>query len=208
MLIGDYKIPCLLMPDGKEFRIAVSQTNSTLKLTTPNNATKAVKALLPKGSQLLQKVSSNLHPSKVNTISLLQFEHVVLAGVQANNPVAIEIAGMCIGNTLTARAHDAFGIKYDAEEREAFLKARALHKEQYRPLFTDWASIDGCEGLDYVKRLGSLKKKAGLPGNLGVDKMTSAQQKILNQAETYYNGQRSLGNNHKQAMTAVQIIMG
>lgn len=204
MSIGNYKFPCLLMPDGKTFRVAVSQANKILNLATPNNATKGLKALLPEGISLLQ-IGSDLNSNKVNTISLLDFERLVLAGVKVGNVAATEIAELCIGNTLTARAHDAFGLKYDAEEREAFLEARSQHKKQWRPKFTDWGKLDGCIGVDYAMRTIEIKEAIGLPGRLAVEKMTATQQSLLNEAEVIYSFSRKTGNSHEQSVIAAKI---
>ena len=135
--IGLVEFQALLVEseDGSvEFAIGVSQV-AELFLTTHNNATRDLKALLGAGLQLL-KIKTEIHPSAVNTISFKQFEAVILELALKGNPVAVELARSCIALSLQQRACDAFGIVFEKSDREAWLAARFGGKVK-RTKFTD-----------------------------------------------------------------------
>ena len=117
-----------------EFTIGASQV-AELFSTTPNNATRDLKALLGADLQLL-KIKTEIHPSAVNTISFKQFEAVILELSIKGNPIAIELARSCIALSLQQRACDAFGLVFEKSEREAWLSARFGGKVK-RTKFTD-----------------------------------------------------------------------
>ena len=133
---GSFKILGLLLQDAT-FAVAVSQIAELFQLDK-TIATRELKALLGADLQL-DKVASKVHPKAVNCISLSQFETVIAElsfnPLQKNgNPrytantvrIAQSFARLSIGMTLQQRFSDAFGIKFDKEDRDAWFKAREI----------------------------------------------------------------------------------
>ena len=82
------ELKVLLMPD-ESFRISVSQVYNAGFLATPNNATKETKAILGKDFPLL-RVASDLNTNPVNTLTIPEFERLVVKLALAGHAKAIE----------------------------------------------------------------------------------------------------------------------
>ena len=120
---GSFKIKGLLLQDGA-FAVAVSQIAELFQFLN-KNLSRDLKDLLGAGFQFL-KVTSKLHPKAVNCISLSQFATVVVKLSIKGNPIAQELNLLTIEFTFVQRFSDAFGIKFDKEERDAWFQARAI----------------------------------------------------------------------------------
>ena len=133
---GPFQIQGLLLIDTS-FAISPSQVMPIFGIDK-NQATRDLKALLGAAFSI-DKVSVEGHKEKWNCISLSQFE-IVVAELSFNplqkngNPryqantvrIAQSFARLAFGMTLTQRFSDAFGIKFDKEERDAWFQARAI----------------------------------------------------------------------------------
>lgn len=122
-----------LMSDGGEFFISVSQAVKLFNLATPNHATKAVKALLGKDISLPRK-ASELNSNPVNVLTLEQFYTLTLRTAFNGNTQAQEFLAALSNMALAQLFSDAFGRRFDAEDRQIYLKVRALSKVTRRTL--------------------------------------------------------------------------
>lgn len=181
------------------FGIGVSQVAALFSIP-PKNISRTLKRLLGEGFQFL-RASSELHPKKVNYISLETFERVILRLTINGNETAIEMSEMLIGLSLQQRFCDGFGVKFELEERNLWCKARGDGKRTRRTLtdsIQDYIRENGsscpphflyanCTNQIY-KALWGMEAKE-LEANLGCgrhesrDHMTSDQLKVLDRAE-------------------------
>lgn len=123
----DALLSTMVGSDGKaEFFIGVSQVSALFQLRI-SDASRNVKALLGEDFQL-RKCTSDLHPKAVNVITLSQFETVARKLDKKGNPIAIELVDACLGLSLYQRACDSFGLKFEADDRSAWLIDRAAGK--------------------------------------------------------------------------------
>lgn len=106
---------------------------------------------------------------------------------------------MMVGLSLTQLFSDAFGVKFEKEERQQYVKFREVHKKQFHPLLTKWLQTDDPTRKDYGKQINIFKAYADLP-LCTVDKYTSDEVNRLNNAEVIYNAFRKLGMSHKEAL--------
>ena len=113
--------------NGKaQFYVGVSQASTLFQLRI-SDATRNIKALLANDFQLL-KMKTDLNPKAVNVITLSQFEIVARKLDKKGNPIAIELVDACLGLSLYQRACDSFGLKFEADDRSAWLIDRAAGK--------------------------------------------------------------------------------
>jgi hypothetical protein len=144
----DTSLAVLLMPSG-EFRIAVSQVAKLDWIPArPDTVQKWLKGLLGKDFPLVQ-VASELNSRPVNTLSIPDFERLVTKLAFSGNETAQEWVSASMGLTLTNLCHDAFGVKFEAEERQSWMKAR-LQGKLARRGFTDKLKDAGATGVDYA----------------------------------------------------------
>lgn len=138
--LGSKTFDGLMLPNGS-FAIAVSQVAEIFSLDK-TIATRRVKALLGKGSPL-DKIASELTSRKVNIINLAQLEKVIVELSLKGNQEAQDLIRALAGLSLTQLYCDAFGVKFEAEDRQAYLKSRLEGKLKRREL-TD-SIRDYCE---------------------------------------------------------------
>lgn len=193
-------VQILMLPSG-EFRIAISQAAQIDDFQfVKNNVQRDIKALLGADFQFL-KVASEINPRPVNTLSIPEFERLLVALALKGNTKAIEWVSASVGLTFTSLAHDAFGLEFGAEERKRWYAARMQHKRSYHPLFTRWVKADNG---DYIKRLSQFKKACGLPGNLGVEDMDKEALDKINTGELLYDKARAKGMSHAEALEFIK----
>lgn len=130
--IGQEKIEGLLADDGN-FYIAVSQICSKFSFLN-KNAQRDIKLLLGDEFQFL-KCRTTLNSKAVNVIPLNLFSKLVtkLAYVK-KNPIAIDWVDWLLELSLHQLFSDAFGQKFEAEDRQTWLKARQAGKVTRRTL--------------------------------------------------------------------------
>lgn len=131
--IGRIVIDGLMLPNG-DFAIAVPQV-ADLFSVPQKNSSRDFKALLGKDSSLLT-AKSELNSKAVNILTLTQFEVLVLELVIRGNEKAIEFQRNLVGLALFQLFNDAFGIKCEQIDRQAWLKDRQDGK-YYRRSLTD-----------------------------------------------------------------------
>jgi len=145
--IGHIKIEGLMLPDGS-FAIAVPQISS-LFLIPIKNTSRDFKALLGGDFQFL-KVGSEIHPKAVNILTLPEFEMLSFELALKENQFAIDFHRSLAGLTLHQLYCDAFGVKFEQQDRQNWLKERQEGKLCRRSL-TDATKllIEQGEKLNY-----------------------------------------------------------
>ena len=144
--IGNLSIEGLMDAHG-DFYVSVSQVSELFQLPK-NHATRDAKALLGKGFQL-PKLSSELNPKQVNVLTLEQFSLVMLELAFKGNEVAQNMSLDLAGLSLTQLFSDSFGKRFEADDRQAYLVARASSKVTRRTLtdaIKDYIELNGVTG--------------------------------------------------------------
>jgi hypothetical protein len=138
--IGPLVIEGVLGDDGNLYVSA--QQVASLFGATPNNATYYLKAALGEGLMLL-KISVKIDGDKTrqnNCIALSDFERVLRYYDKKGNPQAEQLAEALIGLSLTQLFSDAFGLKFEGDDRRKYLELRMKSKGARRS-FTDEAQL-------------------------------------------------------------------
>ena len=121
---GSFQVQGFLAVDAS-FAVSLSLTCPLFQSFT-SNYLREVKALMGKGFQSF-KMATEINPKAVDCISLPQLETLILRLIiEKKDARAIEFAELAIGMTLNQRFSDAFGVKFDKEERDAWFQARAI----------------------------------------------------------------------------------
>ena len=206
---GEFTIEGLMLPNG-EFAISVSQV-AQLILVNQTHATRDIKALLGKDSNL-SKTSSEISKRPVNYLTLDQFLIVLKAAAMKGVPEATNLIILLAGLSLNQLWCDAFGIRFEKEERQNWIKQRMIHQNKYHDRFTPWTKLDLAEagitdkkltGIEYGKRMNHLKLKAGLPLEF-VGTYSSDQLQKINDLELQYHTLREAAKmSHSEAMNKI-----
>lgn len=194
-----YEIEGLMAEDG-EFYVGASQVAALFSFDA-NQASRTIKALLsgafPFDFQFL-KARTNLNSKAVNVLTLSQFEMVVTRLGHRQNPVAMSIGEDLVGLGLRQLFCDAFGVKFEAEDRLEWLKIRAETKRLCRELsdqikvWMDGRECSAPEAIYYANafdaiNVGLFGKKAKVireelklpPGSLQRDNFGSKSLRLI-----------------------------
>lgn len=188
---GYAKIEGLMLPDGS-YRMGVSQVTSLMPtLATQNNATREVKALLGKDSNLL-KISSEISKAPVNTITIDQFIQLVKKVViQKKNEEAIALLIILAEESIERRFNHAFGVKCSEEDYNKLLTIRwkrLLARRDYTDVLME-RHIDLYETKPIAEdyRVWTVKVNKALFGcqhfKCNRDNMTTEQQEMITDFE-------------------------
>ena len=199
--IGHIEIEGIMLPDSS-FGIAYPQVCALFKILT-KNASRQFKTLLGKDFKTL-KTKTEFNKNSTNYLSLSEFERLLFELALKGNQEAIEFARQLVGLSLTQLWSDAFGIKFGAEQRIAYLESRQEHRLNFHKRLTPYWKNDGCEGLKYRDRVIEFKKAAKLPMYIGVDEYSTLELSALNAAEIMYKAFRDCGLDHEQAITKLK----
>jgi hypothetical protein len=133
---GGIEIEGLLLENG-EFAISTPQVNSLISFSTHNNyASQTLKRLLGNDFSPHKAKVEGLK-QLINCISLLDFERILAKLDRLGNKQAQELRDSLVGLSLTQLFSDAFGIKFDIEERQKYLIARQESKDLFFELATE-----------------------------------------------------------------------
>ena len=136
--IAGHEIECLLLDDGKTIGFSLTQIakvggfhlNNTSRVLSGKRATK----LLPQGFHTSHLPTYAYGKTRVKFISLELFEICLRLLDRLGYESATNIVDDLIGLSLQQLANDAFNIKFEKEERQAWLKARQEGKATRRTL--------------------------------------------------------------------------
>ena len=133
--IGEVFVKGIMLPDGS-YGIAVSQV-CELFLFRQNQASRDLKPLLPKDSSFDKvRIEGSQARRKVNFISLEDFDYLLGELAYSGNEKARELDRILRRLSLQQLWSDAFGIRFEKEERQAWIKERQKGKF-YRRSLTD-----------------------------------------------------------------------
>ena len=161
--VGNFTIQGL-MSEKKEFGVAVPQLVE-LNLVPPNRSLKQLEALTGADLQShgVQKWQTVINPKAVNVISLEQFQLIVRALDKKGNPIASAFVDAMLGLSLHQLFSDAFGQKFEAEDRQRWLQARFNVRHDFRPLTDQLQRYGFKEPWEYAKYISMMQAKIGLP---------------------------------------------
>lgn len=131
--IGHLQVEGLLGSDGR-FYIAAPQVSDRFSVPQ-KNLSRDIKSLMGKDFQFL-KIKTKLNPKAINALTLADFERLVAKLDRAGNQTAQDFRDDLAGLSLHQLFADAFGLKFEAEERQAWLRDRQEGKK-VRRTFTD-----------------------------------------------------------------------
>lgn len=130
--IGLLEIEGLLDPKTGTFYVGVPQIASQFQLAK-DHASRDIKTLLDKDFQFA-KASTKLNPKAVNVVDLKTYEMIVARLDRKGNLYAQEFRDSLVGLSLTQLFSDAFGIKFEEEQRQTYLIARQESKDLFYEL--------------------------------------------------------------------------
>jgi hypothetical protein len=121
---GLIEIEGLMFDDGS-FGIAVPQIAMMFPYfkTDKNNASILLKRLMGKGFKT-DKFKTEFNRNTTSAVNLKDFVEVIKALAYKNDTVAAKLRDSLIGLSLTQLFSDAFGIKFEQDERQNWLKNR------------------------------------------------------------------------------------
>lgn len=201
--IGNLEIEGLMLPDGS-FAIAISQIADLIQRISnsfrphKNYFSQDVKRLLG-NSFRPHKTTTELNNSKVNVLSITDFRKVMIKLSHKDKGIESFVDDL-LDLSLTQLFNDAFGVKFEQEERQAWLKHRQTHRKHFHPKLTKWLKKDGCfESWEYGKAVNKFKSVVGLP-LITIDQYNTDQIDELNRAEHTYDVLRSKGFSHIESI--------
>lgn len=198
--IGNISVEGLMLPDGS-FGIGYTQINSILKLENLNkNVHRAVKRLL--GNEIQNRTTkSEFNNKSTSYLNIKEFERLLVESAFKGNEIAIDLTRQLVGLSLTQLWSDAFGVKFEKEERVQYLVNRQEHLKNFHKRLTVWWKKDGCvTGKDYQDRVIEFKQRIGLPEYISVDQYDYPTLAIINTKETRYSVFRECGLGHEEAL--------
>lgn len=134
--LGCLEFEGLLLENG-QFAIAQQQV-AALFSVIPTSAPKWVKSLLGEGFQLFSVKTDRNQGRRQNrsesALSLADFERVIVELTIKGNETAANITRALVGLSLTQLFSDAFGVKFEAQDRQNYLTARLAGKVTRRTL--------------------------------------------------------------------------
>lgn len=162
--IGNTSVEGLMTEDG-QYAIAFSQLQ-VIDLVPPNRSLKQLEALLGISFQSHRKVKTALNPKPVNAIDLIDFEKLLRVLDRKGNKHAQLIVDSLVGLSLHQLFCDAFGIKFEKEERQQYLAQRMQHRQHFHPYLTRWLKEDAGgdnSAVEWAKEVNQFKKACKLP---------------------------------------------
>lgn len=203
---GNFEIEGLMDEEGNYY-VAVPQIENIglidAEIVRHRHGARKVKSLLSKDfkvSSIATKLKTEFNSNAVNCITIDQLSVVIVQAAKEGNQKAQILALDLVGLSLHQLFSDAFGIKFEKEDRQRWLKNRSLCRKGFHPNLTRWLQADGCTNpKDYAITVNKFKACASLPIK-SVDTYTADELDKLNNAEVAYNMARKLGHSHDEAI--------
>jgi hypothetical protein len=198
---GSREVEGLMLPDGS-FGIAAVQANELLEFSAHHNyVSRSLKTLLGKDFPPIT-IATELNSNKAVVLTLVQLETLIRKLDRAGNKKAQELSDDLIGLGLTQLFSDAFGIKYETEERSNYFKYREVHRLDFHTKLTAWLKLDKPDRKDYGHQVNKFKLYAGVYTE-PVDGYSSEDLKKLTDAYTIYDAFRRAGFTHEDALKGI-----
>lgn len=159
---GPFSIEGLMSQNG-DFGVAVPQAVE-LNLVPPRRSAQQLKALLGKGfeSHDFKQWNTPLSRKPVNVLTLEAFQDLIRAMDKRGNEQATAFVDALFGLSLQQLFSDAFGQKFEAEDRQRYLTTRLATKHDFRPL-TDQLKRHGFnQPKDYARFVWGFQAKLGI----------------------------------------------
>lgn len=201
--IGTVSIEGLLAEDNL-FYVGVPQAAVMFESST-NTAARDFKRLMGKDFKT-SKLKTEFNKNVTLGIPLKEFERLVLELAIKGNKLAQEFSRMLIGLSLEQLFSDAFGLKFEKEERQRYLRQRQFHQRHFHPHLTKWLKYDAggdSKSVCWGKEVNNFKEACNLPLTC-VDTWDTEKLEILNRAEGSYNSLRLAGISHGKAMSIIR----
>jgi hypothetical protein len=134
---GNLTIKGLMFEDGS-FGVSLLQVNELISFSTSNNAantlSRDLKRLLGKNFSP-SKIKTDTSRQLINALTLPEFEKMlVVLDREHQNKKVQQFRDALVGLSLTQVFSDAFNIKFEKEERQAYLQARPEGKVTRRTM--------------------------------------------------------------------------
>lgn len=190
-----------LMNENGRFAVAVPQYADLFE-TSRNTASRDIKRLLGKGSKtsiVLEKWKTPFNKTEVNVIPIEHWSDLIFELALSGNQKAIELSRLLQGMSWHQLFADAFGIKFEQEERQQWLITRMATKHDFRPL-TDMLKRYGfTEKREYARFMGAFQTKLGIESgtrdSISIEKLVAlqgAQVKLTTLMECGFNPWQAL----------------
>lgn len=159
--IGDLSIQGIMLPGGS-YAVALPQLRElAFPSTTQNNALRELKAACGKDFQLL-KASTEISNNPQWVISLDQLNFCLTELAFRGHKEARDLVRVLSGLSLHQLFCDAFGQKFEAEDRQRWLQTRFNTKHDFRPLTDQLQRYGFKEPWEYAKFISAMQSKIGL----------------------------------------------
>ena len=151
------------MSENGDFGVAVPQVVG-LELVPPNRSVKQLEALLGKAfpSHAIQKWKTPLNSKAVNVIPLDNFQDLIRALDKKGNTAASAFVDAMFGLSMHQLFCDAFGQKFEAEDRQRWLEARMATRHDFRPLTDQLKAYGFEEPKEYARFVWAFQTKLGI----------------------------------------------
>jgi hypothetical protein len=156
---GTFEIDGLLFEDGS-YGVAIPQI-SDLFMTNRNTASRDLKRLLGEGFKT-SKTKTEFNKNTTLSISLLEFERVLAKLDRAGNVKAQAFRDGLVGLSLQQLFCDAFGVKFETEQRQEWLEERFKTKKDFRPLTAQLKANGFTENCEYGLFVHKMQQLIGL----------------------------------------------
>jgi len=157
--IGNLTIEGVMFPDGS-YGVAIPQVSS-LFLDNHNQASKTLKRLMGADFKT-SKVKTPFNRNATLAISLPDFERVVAKLDRAGNKKAQDFRDTMVGLSFHQLFSDAFGVKFEKEDRQRWLESRFNTKHDFRPLTDQLQKAGFVEPKEYGKYIHLMQSKIGI----------------------------------------------
>ncbi len=173
-----------LMDEEGNYYVAIPQLTD-LNLVPPNRSAKQLEALTDKAfsSHDIVKLKTPLNSKGVNAIPVKLVEKLLLRLAIKGNKAAIALMEALIGLSLHQLFSDAFGIKFEREERQRWLACRFKTRHDFRPLTDELKRYGFTNPMEYAKYIHLMQSKIGLPDGT----RDFAEYTVLNKLERAQN---------------------
>lgn len=202
--IGNTSVEGLMTEDGV-FYIGIPQVADLFEVSR-NTAARDFKRLMGENSKPSIKLKTEFNKNVTTAFTLTEFEQLVAKLDRKGNKAAQDFRDTLVGLSLHQLFCDAFGIKFEKEDRQQYLKERFRHQKHFHPYLTRWLKEDAGgdnSAVDWGWEVNHFKRACKLPLT-GVDTWDYDLLATLNRAESGYNMLRIAGLRHEQAIAVIR----